>query len=77
MPTIRGYILSKILTLLTSILAIGCASTITKTVLRNDKGETRYCYLSTDQTLAKIAAVGEYNKCLNDAGQAGFRKVEK
>jgi hypothetical protein len=69
--------LSKILLLLTSILVVGCASTMTETMLRNDKGETRYCYLSTDQTLAKIAAVGEYNKCLNDAGQAGFRQVQK
>jgi hypothetical protein len=56
---------------------IGCATAVTETVLKNDKGEMRYCYLSTDQTLAKIVAVGEYNKCLNDAGQAGFRKVEK
>lgn len=52
-----------------------CATNI-ETVLRNDAAQTRYCYLSHDSTLARIAATAEYNKCLNDAGTAGFRKAQ-
>jgi hypothetical protein len=51
----------------------GCANT--ETVLKNDKGETRYCYLSHNGSIAVVAATGEYNRCLNDAGTAGFRRV--
>ena len=51
-----------------------CANT--ETVMRNDKGETRYCYLRDDSTIKSIGAVTEYSKCVNDAGTAGFRKVQ-
>jgi hypothetical protein len=53
----------------------GCA-TNEQTILKNSAGETRYCYLVHDSTLAKITAVGEYNKCLNDAGSAGFKRID-
>ena len=42
----------------------------------NDKGEHRYCYKSTTGPLSNIGAMQEYNKCLNEAGAAGF-KLEK
>lgn len=51
----------------------GCANQ--ETILRNTAGETRYCYLVHDSTLAKVTAVDQYTKCLNDAGAAGFRRV--
>jgi hypothetical protein len=53
----------------------GCASQ--ETMLRNDRGEVRYCYLVHDGSLARIAATGEYTRCLNDAGAAGFHRVER
>jgi hypothetical protein len=53
----------------------GCA-TNEQTVLKNQAGETRYCYLVHDSTLARITAVGEYNKCLNEAGSAGFKRID-
>lgn len=56
------------------LLTVGC-TTHTETMLRNDKGETRYCYLTNDHTLISMGAMSEYNKCLNDAGTAGFRKT--
>ena len=58
---------------LLAILISGCATNET-TVLKNSSGETRYCYLVHDSTLARIPAVGEYNKCLNEAGALGFKK---
>jgi len=61
--------------LLALVALAGCANQ--ETILRNAAGEERYCYLVHDSTLARIAAVGEYNKCLNDAGAAGFKRVEK
>lgn len=60
------------------ILALAVAGCVTNetTTLRNTSGDTRYCYLHTDNSLAKITAMGEYNKCLNDAGTAGYKKVD-
>lgn len=58
----------------TSVL-MACATNV-ETVLRNDAGQTRYCYLSHDSTLARVTATAEYNKCLNEAGAAGFKKVQ-
>jgi hypothetical protein len=52
-----------------------CATNV-ETVLRNDAGQTRYCYLSHDSTLARVTATAEYNKCLNEAGTAGYKKVQ-
>ena len=53
----------------------GCATNV-ETILKNDAGQTKYCYLSHDSSLARISATAEYNKCLNDAGAAGFKKVQ-
>ncbi len=63
------------LILLTLLAIAGCANQ--ETILRNAAGEERYCYLVHDSTLAKIPAVAEYNKCLNEAGAAGFRREGK
>lgn len=52
-----------------------CATNV-ETVLRNNAGQTRYCYLSHDSTLARVSATAEYNKCLNEAGTAGYKKVQ-
>ena len=54
---------------------VACATNV-ETVLRNDAGQTRYCYLSHDSTLARVTATAEYNKCLNEAGAAGYKKVQ-
>jgi hypothetical protein len=56
-------------------LLAGCSTTYTETTLKNIKGEVRYCYLSNDHTLNSMGAMSEYNKCLNDAGTAGFKRV--
>ena len=58
-----------------SILLVGCV-TNTESILKNDKGETRYCYLSNDHTLVSVGAVSEYTRCLNEAGSLGFKKVQ-
>jgi hypothetical protein len=65
----------KKLVVLFAIVVFGCA-TNEQTILKNSAGETRYCYLVHDSTLAKITAVAEYTKCLNDAGTAGFKRVD-
>lgn len=65
----------KLFLLLGLIVVSGCANK--ETILRNAAGETRYCYLVHDSTLAKIAATDQYTKCLNDAGTAGFKRVDK
>ena len=57
------------------VIASGCATNV-ETVLRNDSGNIRYCYLSHDSTLARVTATAEYNKCLNEAGAAGYKKVQ-
>lgn len=56
---------------------VACGTTVTETTLRNDKGETRYCYLSNDHTLVSVGAMSEYNRCLNAAGTAGFQRVSE
>lgn len=65
----------KRLFLLACIAAAGCANQ--ETLLRNAAGETRYCYLVHDSTLARITATQEYTRCLNEAGAAGFRRVDQ
>ena len=67
--------ISKAMCLIASATLFGCAANVT-TTLKNSSGDTRYCYLVHDSTLARIPAVGEYNKCLNEAGAAGYKKVE-
>ncbi len=64
-----------IFSLLVLIVMSGCANQ--ETILRNAAGETRYCYLVHDSTAARIAAYDQYTKCLNDAGAAGFKRVDK
>lgn len=54
---------------------VACATNV-ETTLRNEAGQTRYCYLSHDSTLARVTATAEYNKCLNEAGTAGYKKVQ-
>ena len=72
----NGIEMSKILMLSAiSIVLAGCATNV-ETVLKNDAGQTKYCYLSHDSTLARVSATAEYNKCLNDAGAAGYKKVQ-
>jgi len=68
----------KIKTLLTNsiLLFLTACATNTETVLQNEKGDTRYCYLTNDHTLTSIGAVSEYTRCMNDAGAAGYRKVK-
>jgi len=58
------------------VIFMGACATNVETVLRNDAGQVRYCYLSHDSTLARVSAVGEYNKCLNEAGAAGYKKMQ-
>jgi len=64
----------RTITLALPVLLSACA-TNTETVLKNERGETRYCYLTNDRTLSSIGAVNEYSRCVNEAGTAGFRKV--
>jgi hypothetical protein len=67
-------------TILTLAICLGitaCVTSVTEATLKNDKGDTRYCYLSNDHTLVSIGAMSEYNKCLNEAGTAGFKKVSE
>ncbi len=50
----------------------GCANK--EVALINDKGERRYCYEVHDRSLSSMGAAEQFNKCLNDAGTAGFRR---
>jgi hypothetical protein len=54
---------------------VACATTNVETVLKNERGETKYCYLPSDRGPAGVVAVGEYTRCVNEAGTAGFRKI--
>jgi hypothetical protein len=62
--------------LLGALLAVTAGCAAQSATLTNDKGEHRYCYKSTTGALSNIGAMQEYNKCLNEAGTAGF-KLEK
>jgi hypothetical protein len=80
LPISRGRIvktnMKSIFVLLVSVVfMVGCATNI-ETTLRNDAGQIRYCYLSHDSTLARVTATAEYNKCLNEAGAAGYKKIQ-
>lgn len=59
------------------LLLAACGTTTTQTTLKNAVGEVRYCYLANDHTLISMGAMTEYNRCLNDAGTAGFKRVEQ
>ena len=66
--------MNKFILLLAGITLSGC-TTHTETILKNDKGNTRYCYLTNDHTLISMGAMNEYNRCLNEAGTLGYRKI--
>lgn len=55
-------------------LLVGCAIS-EEAVLKNDKGEIRYCYKSGGGH--PVIANQQFTDCLNTAGNAGFRKVDK
>lgn len=56
-------------------LLLGCASQ--SATLVNDRGEKRYCYREGSGGIGSgAAATREYNRCLNDAGAAGFRRAD-
>lgn len=42
----------------------------------NDKGEKRYCYKSASGAFSNIGATREFNRCLNAAGEAGFKRQD-
>ena len=73
MPEEEGMKASLVITL-AGVLLAACA-TKTEAVLKNASGDVRYCYLVNDHTLVSIGAVTEYNKCLNEAGAAGYRQI--
>jgi hypothetical protein len=50
-----------VVVLIVAFSSVACATNV-ETVLRNDAGQVRYCYLSHDSTLARISAMSEYNK---------------
>ena len=50
----------------------GCANK--EVLLINDKGEHRYCYEVHQGGIERFTAGEQFNKCLNDAGTAGFRR---
>lgn len=53
----------------------GCANT--ETLMRNASGDTRYCYLVHNSGFERITATDQYTRCLNEAGAAGFQRVDK
>lgn len=58
------------------VLVLSACTTHTESILKNEKGDIRYCYLTNDHTLTSMGAVAEYTRCMNDAGSAGYRKVK-
>jgi hypothetical protein len=63
-------------TILLALLTVTAGCAAQSATLTNDKGEHRYCYKSLAGAMSNIAATAEFNKCLNEAGSAGF-KMEK
>ena len=53
----------------------GCASE--SATLVNDKGEKRYCYKSGGGALSNIGRSRDFDRCLNAAGAAGFKRVNE
>ena len=66
----------KLVILMAAVSTFAACATNVETVLRNDAGLTRYCYLSHDSTLARVTATAEYTKCLNEADTAGYKKIQ-
>ena len=67
--------LGKVLTFLLAPALCACANT--EATLRNDKGEQRYCYLVHRGGEERVVVSDRFNKCLNDAGAAGYRRVDR
>jgi len=67
---------TKSLLALCALLVMTACATHTESVLQNEKGDTKYCYLTNDHTLTSMGAVSEYTRCMNEAGAAGYRKVK-
>jgi len=61
--------------LMISMMLAAC-TTHTETLLKNEKGESRYCYLTNDHTLVSVGAVSEYTRCMNEAGALGYKKIK-
>jgi hypothetical protein len=43
--------------------------------MRNASGQERYCYWEHNYTLSDVGSKDAFNKCINDAGAKGFKKV--
>jgi len=61
-----------VVTGLLSLLA-GCASD--SATLVNDKGEKRYCYKDSGGAFSNIGRSRDFQRCMNEAGAAGFKRV--
>ena len=68
----------KIITLIVTfaLFVLTACATHTESVLQNEKGDTKYCYLTNDHTLVSVGAVSEYTRCMNEAGAAGYKKIK-
>lgn len=65
------------LSYLALVAAVGLTGCSNKEVaMINDRGERRYCYEVHQGSLDRVPAADQFNKCLNDAGTAGFRRAE-
>ena len=71
----KNKMIKVFLAVVASTTLVACATNV-ETVLKNESGQTRYCYLSHDSTLARVTATAEYNKCLNEAGTSGYKRVQ-
>lgn len=65
----RLYVLSCLLAL------GGCAAE--SATLVNDKGEKRYCYKDSGGAMSNIVRSRDFQRCLNEAGAAGFKRVSE
>jgi hypothetical protein len=63
------------LVILSAFVLTTACTTNTETILKNEKGETRYCYLQLDRTANSNGVAAEYSRCINEAGAAGYRKT--
>ena len=80
--TFRADSMIKQLFLVMAILSfLGCSSSTDsryathETVLVNLRGEVKYCYYVNDTYEDSSNINGNYNKCLNEAGLLGYKKV--
>ena len=51
----------------------GCAAE--NATLVNEKGEKRYCYKDSGGAMSNIGRSRDFQKCMNEAGAAGFKRV--